>query len=687
VAHAHIGKGGLVRYNLDHLSGTTGRPTQQIAKLRDQAETLQDQLDERTEQLGERTEQLAANEELFRLLVASVRDYAIFMLDPKGYVATWNAGAQAIKGYTADEIIGRHFSVFYPPEDVAAGKTEMELEVAERDGRFEDLGWRVRKDGTKIWANVVISAMRDAAGTLIGFSKVTRDLTEQRRVELARRAAEDRFRLLVESVRDYALFALDPKGMVATWNAGAERIKGYTAAEIIGSHFSKFYSEEDVRAGKCEFELEVAEREGRFEDEGWRLRKDGTKFWANVVISAVRDDQGKLVGFSKITRDLTDRRRAEDERAARLAAEQANRSKDEFLAMLGHELRNPLAPIVTALELIKLRSETESKELQIIERQVSHMMRLVDDLLDVSRITRGKIELKLQRIDVHDVIVKALEMVAPLLEQKRHHVAMESTAGQAFVNGDENRLTQIITNLLTNSARYTPPGGNIVVKLRTDARGATVEVRDDGQGVDPELLPRIFDLFVQGNQTSERSSGGLGLGLTLVKSLAQQHGGRVTAHSPGRGHGSTFSVWLPLFTASTHDASAETPRQLPVALRPRRVVVVDDNEDARTLLCEILRAVGHDVKTAGDAFAALEVIADFAPDVAILDIGLPVVDGFELAERIRARLGRSAPRLIALSGYGQANDRERSKAAGFEVHLVKPVDAGKLLELLTVTPS
>ncbi len=655
--------------------------------LRDHADALQGKLDERTQQLAKKTELAAENEELFRLLVASVRDYAIFMLDATGHVATWNAGAQAIKQYTADEIVGRHFSTFYSPEDVAAGKTEMELEVAEREGRFEDIGWRVRKDGTKFWANVVISAVRDHTGTLIGFSKVTRDLTEQRRAEQQRRAAEDRFRLLVESVRDYGVFVLDPRGHVATWNAGAERIKGYTANEIIGSHFSKFYPEEDVRAGKCELELEVAEREGRFEDEGWRVRKDGSKFWANVVVSAVRDDQGTLVGFSKVTRDLTDRKRAEDDRAARLAAEQANRAKDEFLAMLGHELRNPLAPIVTALELIKLRSDSETKEYQVIERQVSHMMRLVDDLLDVSRITRGKIDLKLQRLDLHDVVAKALEMVSPLLEQRRHHVSVDSTAGQGYVNADENRLTQVFTNLLTNAARYTPPGGNIIVKLRVDGQGATLDVRDDGQGIDAGLLPTVFDLFVQGNQTSERSSGGLGLGLTLVKSLVQQHGGRVTAHSSGRGQGSTFSVWLPLFAAQPAEAGTRGRAVIPRAIRALRVVVVDDNEDARLLLCELLTAVGHDVKSAGEPFAALETIAEHEPDVAILDIGLPVIDGFELAQRIRARMGDCTPRLIALTGYGQANDRERSKAAGFEVHLVKPVDATKLFELLTIPTS
>lgn len=650
-------------------------------QLQEQNEALRGRIDAQSTQLAAHADTAAASAEVFRLIVDSVRDYAIFMLDPTGRVATWNSGAEAIKGYTAAEIIGTHFSVFYPPEDVEAGKCERELEVAQREGRVEDTGWRVRKDGTRFWGSVVISAVRDRTGALIGFSKVTRDLTQQRKADDQRRAMEERFRLIIESVRDYAIFALDPNGNVATWNAGAQRIKGYTAPEIVGSHFSRFYPPADVKAGKCEWELEVAGREGRFEDEGWRVRKDGSRFWANVVISAVRDDRGTLVGFSKVTRDLTDRKRVEEERAARLAAEHASRSKDEFLAMLGHELRNPLAPIVTALELIQMRGDggALTKEHQVIERQVGHMMRLVDDLLDVSRIARGKIELKRRRVDLREVVAKALEMAAPLMEQRKHHVAVDQPSEAVVVNGDEGRLTQVVSNLLTNSARYTPPGGNVIVTLRSDDDEARLSVKDDGQGIDAALLPNLFDMFVQGVQTSERSSGGLGLGLTIVKSLVEQHGGRVIAESAGRGHGSTFSVYLPLDdTAQAASSRASNPR-LPRATTAKKILVVDDNEDARTLLCEVLQAAGHEVRSAGDAFVALDHLRSFRPDVAILDLGLPVVDGYELAAKLRERLGAAMPRLIALSGYAQPNDRTKSAAAGFDVHLVKPVDGAKLL--------
>ena len=616
-------------------------------------------------------------DELFRVLVSSVVDYAIFMLDVGGHVATWNAGAERFKGYTAAEIIGSHFSRFYPPDDVRAGKCERELEVAVRLGRCEDEGWRIRKDGTRFWANVVITAMRDDRGALLGFAKVTRDLTIRRAEEMARLAAEERFRLLVESVQDYALLSLDSTGHITTWNRGAERIKGYAASEIIGKHFSTFYPEEDVRAGKCEHELTRTTADGRFEDEGWRVRKDGTRFWANVVISAVRDATGALTGFSKVTRDLTERRRAEEERAARLVAENANRMKDEFLAMLGHELRNPLAPIVTALELVKLRGDA-SHEHTVIERQVDHMMRLVDDLLDVSRITRGEIQLEHQSVDVRDVVARALEIARPLVQQRRHHVEVVVPDHPILVYGDATRLTQVITNLARNAAKFTDPGGRISVEVRQVDGRAVVEVSDNGSGIGPDLLPRVFDLFVQGGQQLDRALGGLGLGLTLVRSLVDLHGGDVEAHSDGPGRGSRFIVRLPVCEPQPMKG-ATTRRKLGVRV-PKRILLVDDNEDARTLLADLLGVAGHDVRTASDGPGALEIVGAFQPQVALLDIGLPVMDGYELAEHLRALA--TAPRLVSLTGYGQKSDFDRSREAGFARHMVKPINVHDLLDVI-----
>jgi PAS domain S-box-containing protein len=488
----------------------------------------------------------------------------------------------------------------------------------------------------------------------------------------------DLFRLLVESVRDYAIFMLDPNGYVVTWNVGAERLKGYRAEEIIGRHFSTFYPENEATGGKCEIELELAARDGRFEDEGWRLRKDGSQFWANVVISAVRDSAGTLVGFSKVTRDLTERRRGEEERTARVAAERANRAKDEFLAMLGHELRNPLAPISTALQLLKLRGGSPSRELQVIDRQLAHVLRLVDDLLDVSRIVQGKVELKRQRLDVREVIAKAIEIASVVIEQKEHRLDVHNGHDELPVDGDEARLVQLFANLFVNAAKYTDPGGHISVAVREEAGEIVTEVTDDGCGIHPSLLPRVFDLFVQGYQGIERSRGGLGLGLTLVRKLVERHGGTVEAYSAGLGKGSTFTVRLPREGDALPRATEPTSPVQSLGMR-RRVLIVDDNADALMVLGDLLSAAGHDVRTADDPAMALAIARAFHPEVAILDIGLPIMDGYELASRLRAQDDDHAMTLIALTGYGQQSDRKRAENAGFDAHFVKPVDLKRLM--------
>jgi PAS domain S-box-containing protein len=630
-----------------------------------------------TEQHQAEQQRLAA-EQRYRLLVDSIHDHAIFMLDPDGDVTTWNIGAERVLGYPAREIIGRHHATFGGPIGAAS------LAAAKAMGRAEHEGWMVRKDGTRFWANLTLSAVRDVEGALLGFGAVTRDLTERREAEELRRAAEERFQLLIESVKDYAIFILDPRGNVATWNAGAERIKGYRAEEIIGSHFSRFYPAEDVRAGKCEMELELAARDGRFEDEGWRIRKDGSRFWANVVISAVRDAMGRLVGYSKVTRDLTERKRIEEERTARLAAEEANRTKDEFLAMLGHELRNPLAPIVSALQLLRLRGDDRSaREHEIIERQVAQLTRLVDDLLDVSRVTRGKITLRREPFDLRTAIAKAMEITLPAFEQKDQRVEVTSPRHPIVVNGDEARLVQVFTNLLANASRYTPERGRITLGVRELPGEVAVDIRDNGIGIDPGLLPRIFDLFVQGERGTDRSAGGLGLGLTLVRSLTELHTGAVEVSSPGHGQGSTFTVRLPTLDEAALAAPASAAPAVAGGRRPQRILLVDDNDDARMLLADTLRAVGHEVREASDGEGGLAELASYRPDVAILDIGLPGIDGYEVARQIRARPDGAVMRLIALSGYGQLGDKERSKAAGIDIHLTKPIKLAQLLAQLS----
>jgi signal transduction histidine kinase/ActR/RegA family two-component response regulator len=368
----------------------------------------------------------------------------------------------------------------------------------------------------------------------------------------------------------------------------------------------------------------------------------------------------------------------ERERAARAEAEAANKAKDEFLAMLGHELRNPLSPIVTALQLMRLRGDlTASKERAVIERQVRHLVRLVDDLLDVSRITRGKIELHREHVEIADAVAKGVEMSSPLLEQRKHHLVVDVPRGRnLIVDGDPGRLAQVFSNLIANAAKYTEPGGRITVSATRAGGSISVRVSDNGVGIDPQLLPRVFDLFTQSEQTLDRSQGGLGLGLTIVRSLVELHGGKVTARSEGQGRGSEFTVELTALESAASGPGRSSPsEELGVALQPAwrelRVLVVDDNEDAAMLLKESLQELGYEVREAHDGPGALAIAAEFGPHLAVIDIGLPVMDGYALGRRLTESL--PGIHLIALTGYGQESDRFLSRSAGFEHHLVKPL--------------
>jgi len=621
-------------------------------------------------------------EDPFRQLVESTRDYAIFLLDPGGHVLTWNAGAERIKGYTAPEILGHHFSRFYTEEAVARRWPEHELAVAATQGRFEDEGWRLRKDGSRFWANVVLTALRDAGGVVRAFSKITRDLSERRRAEESLRLSEERFRLLVEAVEDYAIFMLDTDGRVVSWNAGAERIKGYAAHEIIGKHFSAFYPEDARRKKWPEQELALARDHGRFEDEGPRLRKDGTTFWANVVISAVFERDGTLRGFAKVTRDLTDRRRVE-------ALEDASRKTNEFLAMLAHELRNPLAPMANALKLLARAPTSDPTELwvrEVLERQTGQMSRLVDDLLDVSRVTRAAMVLDRKPLDARRSLRNALDAARQWIEEGRHRLTLDIADERLEVDGDEVRLNQVFQNLLHNAAKYTPEGGEIHVAARREGEEAVISVRDSGVGMAPELVESAFEIFKQGSQSLDRPHGGLGVGLTLVQRLVQLHGGKVEARSEGPGKGSEFVVRLPLrHEPAIVDAASLSQEDGKHTGAPRRVLVVDDNQDAAHALRLLLETDGHEVMVAADGAAGLALAREHRPDVVLLDIGLPTLNGYEIATRIRADPALKDTMLVAVTGYGQMHDRARASASGFDHHLVKPVEFRALQELLRDT--
>ena len=624
--------------------------------------------------------------ERYRQLIDCVRDYAIFMLDIDGNICSWNRGAEEIHGYREPEVMGRNYAMLYLPEDVAEDLPHKELLVAQLNGRAESEGWRLHRDGSRHWARMTLTALHDEAGELNGFSVISLDLTERRRKDDALRHSEERLRLLVESVQDSALFMLDPLGFVDSWNAGAERIKGYRAEEIIGQHFSRFYPPEALAQNWPQELLAMARTLGRAEDSGWRLRRDGSRFWASVVLSALYDRDGRLRGYAKITRDLTDRRRMQ-------TLEEEGRQTTEFLAMLAHELRNPLAPIRNAVQWMQrspLRDPTLDGARDIIDRQVAHLSHLVDDLLDVGRIATGTIALRSTALDLSMVAARAIETSLPLMQARRQSFHAEMPDQQVLVQGDQTRLMQIVMNLLNNAAKYTPENGAVFLKLEAGDREATLTVSDTGIGIAPELLPRIFDLFMQGRRTLARSEGGLGIGLTLVKRLVALHGGEVAAFSEGPDRGSRFVVRLPLLhprrlsgPASPLASATESPAAGVSA--SRRVLVIDDNQDSTTSMAMLLKLVGHEVCVAADGNTGLREAERFLPQVVLLDIGLPDINGYEVARRLRQHPSLQSATLIAMTGYGQPEDRQRSSEAGFHHHLVKPVDWETLERLLATT--
>ena len=615
----------------------------------------------------------------FRTFVDAIADYAIFMLDTSGCVASWNPGAERLKGYTAADILGRHFSCFYTPDAIERKWPDYELEQAAKVGRFEDEGWRVRKDGTMFWANVVITALHDPGGRLSGFAKITRDLSDKRMQDEALRQSEERFKLLVERVRDYAIFMLDTNGNVVTWNEGATQIKGYQADEIIGRHFSAFYPADDRRAGKPERELAIAKREGRALDEGWRVRKDGSMFWASVTITAVYDSRHELRGFAKVTRDMTERKRLEE-------LEQSERRMSEFLATLAHELRNPLAPLRNAVSILQTVASSDAVVAQCSDmaaRQVSQLTRLVDDLLDVGRITAGKIDLRAAAVTVREIVERSIEGVLPLTDARSQRIDVALPDEPIQLHGDEARLVQVVQNLLNNASKFSPAGSAIDVRAVVEGRTALIEIADRGCGIAADQLDSVFNLFVQESRNRNPADSGLGIGLTLSRSLVELHGGAITATSDGPDTGSTFRVRLPIARGTQTSASDSAPGAPGDANHTAvRVLIVDDNRDAADSLALLLQMKGHQVNVAYHARDAVGEARSFEPDMVLIDLAMPDVDGYALLRTLKAMSTLHRAKFVALTGFGLAEDRRRTHEAGFDAHLVKPVDLAVLDELL-----
>jgi PAS domain S-box-containing protein len=597
----------------------------------------------------------------YRLLVDAITDYAIYMLDPDGIITNWNAGAQRFKGYPAEEIIGQHFSRFYSPEDRSNGLPARALAIARTEGKFEQEGWRIRKDGERFWAHVVIDPIWGKDGALIGFAKITRDLTERRAAAESLRQSEEQFRLLVQSVTDYAIYRLDPEGHVASWNSGAERIKGYTPADIIGSHFSRFYSEEDRLAGEPERALSIAREQGRFAAEGWRVRKDGSRFRASVVLDPIRDDKGELLGFAKVTRDVTEREDAQ--RKLDLAREALFQSqKMEAIGQLtggvAHDFNNLLMAILSSLTLLERRVSGDASMQRLIDNARQGAERgaaLTQRMLAFAR----RQELNPEPVDIPALVRGMTDLLQRTLGPS-HPIGLQFPLSLPWVLADANQLEMALLNLAVNARDAMPDGGAISIT----ASEATVEDRtidglapgryvklaviDTGTGMDAATLARATEPFF----TTKGVGKGTGLGLSMIHGLAEQMKGELALRSEV-GRGTTAELWLPV-TDLRQDA-AVAPVSAPETIdQPRnlRVLVVDDDSLVLMNTAALLEDMGYVVTEANSAAEALTFFnhgSEF--DLLITDQAMPGMVGTQLIEKTR-ELVPDLPVILA-SGYGE----------------------------------
>lgn len=598
----------------------------------------------------------------YRLMVDSITDYAIYMLDPAGTVISWNAGAQRFKGYTADEIIGQHFSIFYPDEDRASGLPQRALDTAMREGRFEAEAWRVRKDGSRFWAHVVIDPVRDESGDLTGFAKITRDLTARMLAQEELRRSEEQFRRLVLSVTDYAIYMLDPEGRVASWNAGAAKIKGYSADEIIGQHVSRFYTDEDRAQNLPERGLANAALDGRFEREGWRVRKDGTTFWAHVVIDAIRNEAGILVGFAKVTRDMTERMQAQQ------ALEQAQQALFQSQKMdaigqltggVAHDFNNLLMAIIGSIELLKKRIPEHPKVTPLLDNAMQGARRgaaLTQRLLAFAR----KQELHLRSIDLPALVRGMTDLLRRTLGPSIT-IDTQLPDSLASIQADANQLELALLNLTMNARDAMPQGGRIVIAAREETvpdggpagplvpgRYVCLSVTDSGEGMDEATLKRAAEPFF----TTKGIGKGTGLGLSMVHGLAEQSGGRLVLKSE-QGKGTTAELWLPLAQAAeaqTIAASINVAAQ--TATRTLTVLAVDDDRLVLMNTVAMLEEMGHTVLEATSGPQALEILRQHATiDLLITDEAMPQMTGLQLAKVVQAE--RPGLPIILATGYAE----------------------------------
>ena len=603
--------------------------------------------------------------DLYELLVQAVVDYAIYMIDPDGLVISWNPGAQSIKGYTAEEIRGKHFAVFYTETERAAGLPQKALKIATASGRYAAEGWRVRKDGSHFWAMVIIDPIRQN-GKLLGFAKITRDMTEQRAAQHAALESERRFRLLVQGVTDYAIYMLDPEGHITNWNAGAERIKGFTAAEITGQHFSRFYTQADIDVDLPTLALETARREGRYEAEGWRRRKNGETFWANVVVDAIHDDNGRLLGFAKITRDLTERRETQmqlEQSREQLFQAQKMEAVGQLTGGLAHDFNNLLTGISGSLELMQVRLAQGrigdlDRYITTASRAAARAASLTHRLLAFAR--RQTLDPK--PTDANRLIANMEDLVQRTVGPEIRVEAVLSI-GLWPTLCDPNQLENAILNLCINARDAMPDGGRLTIETAntwldepnagrrdmTTGQYVAISVSDTGTGMPPEVIARAFDPFY----TTKPTGQGTGLGLSMIYGFAKQSGGQVRLYSE-IDNGTTARIYLPQHRGTASDE--EIPVRLEQGSRAgtdETVVIVDDEPSVRMLVTEILEDQGYAAIEAADGISGLRVLqSDIRIDLLITDVGLPGgMNGRQMADAARQK--RPGLKVLFITGYAE----------------------------------
>jgi len=670
--------------------------------------------------------------ERFAMFVDAIKDYAIFLLDASGRVTSWNAGAERIKGYTAEEAIGQHFSIFYPEELLARNHPQKELEIATAEGRYEEEGCRLRKDGTEFWAAVTITALKNNDGEVTGYAKITRDITEKKIIERQLRESEERMRLLVDAVKDYAIFIVDLEGRIMSWNAGASRLNGYTFDEVIGKPLSIFYTEEALGAGYPHVELAATREKGQYQEEGIRKRKDGSTYWAHVTLTSLTDAKGKLRGFAKVTRDITERKKAEEtlknahsllekrveQRTSELlgaveslqkeiqerkkieeellrakeAAQTANTAKSAFLANMSHEIRTPLGAVLGFSELLQqpdLSEQERSLYLDTLNRNSNLLLTIINDILDLSKVESGKFQVDRTSVDLQDFLSEVATVLNLKADEKalKFVVEVEGVIPVTMVT-DPVRLKQIVFNIVGNAIKFTAKGSiTVTVKTVTQLRGTqqlVIDVTDTGPGIAPENVQNLFEPFVQVDSSLTREHGGTGLGLALSRRLAQALGGDVILRESVAGKGSTFTIAVDagqppkrsvLFQksqaqvfGSDKDQSISSQQDLKRA----RILLVEDLPDNRMLISSILKKLGALVDCAENGREGLEKAMQGNYDIILMDLQMPVMDGYEATLELRKR-GYGKP-IVAVTAHAMQDDRKKVMQSGFTAYLTKPID-------------